>query len=322
MFLMDKKHKNKSVLIGSSGTGSAFSTILALRRNWGSSLKIVAMDTNPGHLVTSSLLSDKFFQVPESVNPEFKNVIILILSDEDIDTYIPFIDDEISIAASLYEEGTMKDKLVLQVRSIEIAEICNDKFKTFLWLKENNILTPECFSVDKLTNNYNRYVLKPRKGFGSQIINLEKCKEKLSEINSDDFIVQYECDKPEITIDVCFDKKGNRLYYVCRERIETKSGVCTKARLFYDEVLENIAYKIADRLNLCAFCFQVMRYKGEWAVTDVNARLGAGTAMSYAAGMDFFSGMFAILWDEDPSEYFRLLGKETFITRQYNDFLM
>ena len=65
-----------------------------------------------------------------------------------------------------------------------------------------------------------------------------------------------------------------------------------------------------------------MKYKGEWAVTDVNARLGAGTAMSYAAGMDFFSGMFAILWDEDPSEYFRLLGKETFITRQYNDFLM
>jgi hypothetical protein len=92
--------------------------------------------------------------------------------------------------------------------------------------------------------------------------------------------------------------------------------------LFYDKKLEGIAFTLADKLNLCAFCFQVMKYKGEWAVTDINPRLGAGTGMSFVTGMDFFSAMFAILWDEDPSRYFRPLTKEIYVTRQYSDFIM
>jgi len=44
--------------------------------------------------------------------------------------------------------------------------------------------------------------------------------------------------------------------------------------------------------------------------------------MSFVAGMDFFSAMFAILWDEDPSPYFRPLTKEIYVTRQYSDFIM
>jgi carbamoylphosphate synthase large subunit len=314
--------KTKSILIGSSGTGSAFSTVLALRRNWGSSMKIISMDINPSYLVTSSLLTDKFFQVPESANPDFKKIIPKILSDECIDTYIPFIDEEISIAASMYEEGVINAEIELLVKSSEIAETCNDKFKTYLWLTENNIMTPECFSIKSELNQSDHYVLKPRKGYGSQVISLSKCKEILTELSPDEYLVQCECEKPELTVDVCFDKKSNKLYFVCRERIETKSGVCTKARLFYDKELEFISYQIADKMNLSAFCYQVMRYKGKWAVTDINARLGAGTAMSCIAGMDFFSAMFAILWGEDPSPCFRPLEKETFVTRQYSDFVM
>jgi len=171
-------------------------------------------------------------------------------------------------------------------------------------------------------NNIDKYFLKPRKGFGSNVKRLSEIKGSISNYNLEEFIIQEECGKPEITIDVCYDKIRNYFNYVCRERIEVKCGVCTKARLFYDKKLEKIAYTIADNLNLNSYCFQVMNYKGEWAVTDINARLGAGTAMSFAAGMDFYSGMFAILWGEDPSKYFRPLLKETFVTRQYSDFLM
>ena len=65
-----------------------------------------------------------------------------------------------------------------------------------------------------------------------------------------------------------------------------------------------------------------MKHKQEWLVTDINARLGAGTAISVAVGLDFFSGMFAVLWGEDPSQYFIPLEKETFVTRQYSEFVM
>ena len=317
-----KSSQHRSVLIGSSGTGNAFASILALRRNWGTSIKIVSMDINPKHLITSSLLSDKYYKVPPTANPEFKNSVVDIISNENISTYIPFIDDEILVAASLYEQKQFTEDLNLQVKSSSIADLCNDKYKTFLWLSDLNILTPECYKIGSDIKNKLRLILKPRRGFGSQVLRISEVKDLCSRYNAEDYIIQQECDNIEITIDVCYDKSRNYFNYVCRERIETKSGVCTKARLFLDKHLESVALKIADKLNLHSFCFQVMKFKGEWAVTDINARLGAGTGMSMTVGMDFFSAMFAILWGENPSEYFRPLEKETYVTRQYNDFIM
>ena len=131
---IQKGFQNKAILIGSSGTGNAFASLLALRRNWGNSVKIVAIDINPKHLITSSLLSDKYYQVPPTANPDFRSVVVDIISTENIDTYIPFIDDEIFVAALLFEQQRFKENLNLQIKSSAIADICNDKYKTFLWL--------------------------------------------------------------------------------------------------------------------------------------------------------------------------------------------
>lgn len=319
---MNRKSKFKTVLIGSSGTANAFSSVLALRRNWNGDVKIVAVDSNPGNLVTSSLICDKFYQVPETCKPEFKDAIIQIIKKENIDTYIPFIDEEIFVLALLCKQNALNRDLYLQVKEPDIADLCNDKLRTFEWLSEMNILTPQSFKIDRAFVNDGRHVIKRRKGYGSKIIRFPEIKGDLTQYSPDDYIIQYECEKPEITIDVCFDPKHSFFRYVCRERIETKGGVCTKARLFFERSLEKIAYTLAEKLSLNSFCFQVMNYKKDWAVTDINARPGAGTGMSVAAGMDFFSAMFAILWDEDPAQYFRPLQKETFVTRQYSDFIM
>ncbi len=91
--------KERTVLLGSAGTGTAYASMLALRKNWGDSVKIIAIDSNPKHLVTSSLLADKFIQVPLNSDPEFKNKLQAILTDENVDTYIPFIDHEICVVS-------------------------------------------------------------------------------------------------------------------------------------------------------------------------------------------------------------------------------
>jgi UDP-2-acetamido-3-amino-2,3-dideoxy-glucuronate N-acetyltransferase len=314
--------KVKTVLLGSAGTGTAFASMLALRRNWGDSVSVIAIDSNPQHLVTNSLLTDKFIQVPLNKDADFKNILEAILINENVDTYIPFIDHEISLAAILYEKKYKENEFCLQVKKQEIAEICDDKYKTYLFLTENNILTPTCYLTHEPVNAKENLIIKPRKGFGSKIFKLLDNRENLSKFNPETYIIQKECEKPEITVDVCYDKNRDYFVYVCRERIETKSGVCTKARLFLDEKIEKIALTLAQKLDLSAFCFQLMKYNGDWAVTDINARLGAGTAISVAVGLDFFSGMFAILWGEDPSKYFKPLQKETFVTRQYSEFVM
>ena len=81
-------------------------------------------------------------------------------------------------------------------------------------------------------------------------------------------------------------RAGGPVQAVCRERLEVKAGVCTKARVFTDPQIGDLAERLGAGLGLeGAFCFQVMRDAARgWVVTDVNARHGAGSRMSAAVG--------------------------------------
>jgi carbamoyl-phosphate synthase large subunit len=47
-----------------------------------------------------------------------------------------------------------------------------------------------------------------------------------------------------------------------RERIETKAGVCSKARLFHDDRILEIANAIGSVVGLKgAFCFQILEFR-------------------------------------------------------------
>jgi hypothetical protein len=183
----------------------------------------------------------------------------------------------------------------------------------------NNIRTPNTVLLDKFESSKLDYIIKPRHGFGSSIIPYNFENFNNAKITSNNFIVQERCNHPEITIDV-FNSQGI-FEYVCRERIETKSGVCTKARIFKDQKLESLALKISSGLNLRYFCFQVMQVGNEWLVTDINPRLGSGTPMSKAVGLDFFAAMVADLLGYNVNRFFQYLNKEKFVTRQYLNIL-
>ena len=163
-------------------------------------------------------------------------------------------------------------------------------------------------------------ILKPISGSASVIRDFNPY-EMANVKGSKDYVIQEKCESPEITIDFVKNPKTGKHYYACRERLETKSGVCTKARFFNDEELEQLSLKLSDLLNLDFYCYQVMKLNGEWVVTDVNPRLGAGTEMGSAVGLDFFSAMIAILIGEDERPYVMKLEKEQFVCRQYDNFV-
>jgi len=254
---------NRNVLIGSSGAGNAFAAVTSLRSNYGNLARIITCDCNNQQLVTASIFSDKFYQVPKTNQPDFIDCILKIITDENIDTYIPFIDDEIYRVALLYEKGLINQKIKIQVRSSEIADLCNDKYKTFMWLSELNIITPNCYTIDTPITNYDNLILKPRKGYGSAVRILSDIVDLKTKFDSEFYIIQDKCEHPEITVDVCYDKKSDFFRYVCRERIEAKGGVCTKARIHLNKELGELAFLIAKKLELSSFCFKVMKYKNQ-----------------------------------------------------------
>jgi carbamoylphosphate synthase large subunit len=317
--------KTKStILIGSAGTGTAFGAITALRRTWGHSVKVIAMDINPRHLVTSSILADDFEQIPLSSSTEFPAVLSDLIKHHEVDTYLPLLPEEILIAAELSEKRLLGESVTVIAPTRAASVECADKLSLSNLLVANEIPVPlsapasDAFAAGK-------YFLKPKNGTGSKgsrIVDAHDLAITISE-NPGQWLVQEVCDGPEVTVDVFYDPHFDYLHVICRERIEVKSGVSTKCRLFQDPNLSHLAKSIANLLSLKgSFCFQVMRTRGSWVVIDVNPRPGASTAMCTLSGNDFFSATFALQWKESYFRFFRSLDDELFVTRQYCEFLM
>lgn len=316
--------KQHVVLLGSAGTGTAFAAACALRRAWSQSVKIVAMDINPQHLVTTGLLADAFEQVPLSVSSEFPKILGDILARYAIDTYLPLFPEEIALAARMRDAGQIPPAVTVMAPPAEASEICANKWKLSELLSSAGIPVPRTalaanpFAAEEL-------FLKRIAGTGSHGARKVKAAELAGWIGGDEknWIVQEVCFSPEVTVDAFYDPSSGFCHVVCRERIEVKSGVSTKCRLFSDEMLGDYARRIAVALGLKgSYCFQVMRAAAGWAVTDINPRPGAATAMCATTGNDFFAATFAQRWGEEVERFFHVLEGDCYVTRQYAEFLM
>jgi predicted ATP-grasp superfamily ATP-dependent carboligase len=281
------------------------------------------MDINPRHLVTASILSDHFEQVPLTASPDFCTALYGTVQEHGVDTYLPLLPEEVVLGARLLKAEKLPGDLVLLAGSADAGEIAADKWATAQWLARHKINGPKTTLAMK-PFEADRYFLKPRSGTGSRRARTVLAADLASAIQGEPsaWVLQEICEPPEVTVDVFFDPEAGFCTAIGRERIEIKAGVSTKARLFYDEKLRQLSERIAVTLAFAgSFCFQVMRVNGEWGVIDINLRPGAATAMCNLTGNDFFAATFARAWREDYSRFFRPLEQEVFVTRQYAEFI-
>lgn len=314
------------LLLGAVGTGVSFALASALRRSWGESVRLVGIDLNEPHLVTTSILCDEFRRVPPAASPEFLPALSEILKSSAIDTFVPVVNDEFRAARDLAKEFGSVDMVIPVDPGVDI---CLDKLLACQFFEQAQVPCPPTYKADQLpSDDVDEWFLKPRNSFGSRGAQ-RASREVLETLRADnvleDYILQPFCSPPEVTVDCFSDADQSFLRVVCRERLETKSGVSTKARLFNDDELSGIAGKIAQALRIRgAFCFQTMQLDGRWVVTDLNLRPGSATAMSVAAGQDLLSAHFACRWNEPYEHFFRheVLPRDVFVTRQYAEFVM
>jgi carbamoylphosphate synthase large subunit len=318
-------HYEHTVLLGSGGTGTAFAAICALRRVWGASVRIVAIDVNPAHLCTSSILADIYQQVPSFSDSDFPETLRKILLKYNVDSYLPLFPTEIKLAAELVEREPECLAYSRLVPSLTTASLCNDKARLSNFLQAAGIPVPATGVISAPVEN-DHYFVKPRSSNGS-IGAMHVSREELavmSETEKGNLVIQEVCVGPETTVDVFASSSSSVVQAVCRERLETKSGVSVKCRVFIDPDATHLAAQIAGSLKLCgSFCFQTMvNGSGDVVVTDVNPRPGAATAMSVATGNDFFAATFANAWDLDCGGFFRYFENDIYVTRQYSEFVM
>lgn len=308
----------KKIMILAGGTATAWHLVNEIEKYYNGILEVYICDINPPYLIPSSTKSKKFIQVPPISSNAYYEYIMSILEENQIDIIVPLIDLDLEIF-SKDNEDLKKINVKSTAPTKAVVDLLSDKKNMTLWLEKLGIKVPKLYSIDELEVGKN-YVLKPKKGFGSRGVFIGTDKDIRIQYN-EDFIIQELCENKEVTVEIFKNEK--MINTICRERIEVKAGVCTKARIFKDNKLQDIVVKITDSIEFPnASCIQFMKSRsGEWYITDINLRLGAGTALSSKIGWQLTRAAIGewLEIDMDYRELFTDFEGSKYVVRVYEE---
>lgn len=308
------------ILILSVGTNANYHVAKIFKEKFRDSFFIVGVDINESYLVPSIIYLDSFYKVPSSADSSYFQTILNLCKRERIDVILPSFDIDQKL---FYPENSALVGLGIYSLGVpyKSLEMYDNKENMIKFLQKNNIDIPYTFSLSEIEDT-KKYFLKPKNGVASQGIKIEKGIEIKKYKENKNLLIQEICQKPEVTLE-CFYYDGT-LNTIARERIETKSGVCTKAHVYHDEQLQEIALNFVKKIETpIYFNLQFMKNsKNRSVITDVNLRLAGGMSLSHAAGWDEASAIANVLLGKSKEDIlccFNLNATEQFIVRAYTD---
>ena len=312
----------KRVLILSCGTNSGYHVSKIISSKYKDEFFLIGTDINEQHLVASILYLNKFYKILPSSNPSFYNEVLDIIAKEKVDILIPIYDQE----QKIFNKDN-KDLIKLGVKTLapkeSVFDVYGNKIKLFEFLKQKKLPVPKTYTIDEINDNKS-YFIKPIDGAGSIGSSLLAGKEvrKINDIKK--YIIQEVCSNPEITLE-CF-KYNERISSVARERIQAKSGICTKTCICKNNELEEIAKKFSQVIDVpYVFNLQFMKNKDEkFVITDINLRFAGGMALSYKAGWDEASALAEVILGKSEEDIFKNLNlnyEKQWIVRVYDEII-
>jgi carbamoyl-phosphate synthase large subunit len=242
------------------------------------------------------------------------------------ESYIPFLIDfckknKIDAVVSLFDidlpilaKNRQKFEEIgthLIVSNIEIVEICNDKWKTFLFLKENGFNVPHTYltyedTIAAINSGKLQYpfIVKPRFGCGSIALavaddemSLQYLYKKITQkINKsylsyesaavEDKIIYQQClDGQEYGADIINDLDGNFRNTIIRKKIAMRCGETDIAELADIPEIKNILEHLGKLTHHIAnMDCDIFLVDGVPYVLEMNARFGGGYPFSQMGG--------------------------------------
>lgn len=320
----------KTVLVTAAGTATAVNIIKRLAQLPG--IRLVTTDSNPRSLIAApTAWNTTHFQVPFASDAGYVPRLVEICELEKVDALYPIHDAEILAVVS--GRDAFPSRVRLPALTPESVRNSNDKWLNFGICTQAGLPVPETFLGSLLQPHelarVRSLIRKPRSGVGSvgvrQVTQFEELKSDTD--LTDKVVYQALCTGTEYTIDVL--RQDDHLVAIARERLETKAGVSTKARVFFNPSIDALARRISDVFGLDGiFCFQVIGTIGQddLKIIDINPRCGGGTALSVAAGLPLFEWHFANVLGLESAAEFRdacvsriAQGGEAIVCRHYEE---
>lgn len=309
----------KTILLLTCGTNACYHVSRILKEKFLGDFRVVGTDINHKWMIPTAHYLDAFYQSPYSCSNNYYSFILDVCKKEKVDYVLPSFDTDQQL---FYNGNTDLASLGIRTFGIDesLREVYSNKSATIAFLKLHDLPVPKTYTYIDLVDS-ERYFVKPKHGVGSVGARVMTGKEILDN-HDDEMLIQEICSGPEITLE-CFNY-GGRICSVARLRIDCKSGVCTKTRIYQDSRLESVAQKFSSVAELpCIFNLQFMRNsKKEFVITDVNLRTAGGMSLSHAAGWDEVSALAKIMMNKPVEDVFsslQLPAKEQYVIRAYTD---
>jgi len=288
-----------NVLIPSGGVTTVWHLVEVAKRYFGDKVCIHLCDINDRSLIPAATIADRFYRVPVLGSEYYYKKMIDLMKEEHIDVIVPLIDQDL-----FTWNRDNSDLIALGIRStgprLKSVQTLSNKRMLTGFLANLGLETPKIVQRNEMMPNQ-EYIIKSEIGCGSQGV-FSMWGGEGNPI-PDDAIIQEKCDGAgyEVTAEVF--NTDNKFAVFCRHRIAVKSGVCTKMepvnipeiRKYIKRVVQNIECPVA-------FCAQFIQHKGKWCLIDCNLRLGAGTAMSSAAGFQLVRAFWADICGDSVSD--------------------
>ncbi|MBR0415001.1 MAG: ATP-grasp domain-containing protein [Clostridia bacterium] len=255
-----------------------------------------------GHTVTPLIYDEDY--IPYLIDYCQNNCINAIISLFDID--LPIL--------AMNKQRFRDNNIEVIVSDSRVIDICNDKWKTYLFLKENGFYVPETFlDIDVALNEIEAHRLnfplfvKPRWGMGSISVFKAENQEELivfyhkisrevhhsylkyeSAIDKEHCVlIQQMLTGQEYGIDVINDLNGTYQNTIVKQKIAMRAGETDCAKTVYNETISTLGESISKKLrhvgNLDADVFLV---GNKPYVLEMNARFGGGYPFSHMAGVN------------------------------------
>jgi carbamoyl-phosphate synthase large subunit len=309
----------KNILITAGGTASAYYFCKTISKYLKNEICLFVADINEEKLIPAAMFADQFIQVPLVSDATYKDAVLNEIDDKNIDIIVPLIDLDL-MQFPRDDEGLAALNCISTAPELSVSQQLSDKIHLTEAASRIGVNVPRDYTTGIIDPNLN-YFTKPRLGFGSRDAIQMSGLSILENDSNSDMIIQEVCDGPEVTVEVFYD--GDNLHTLCRERLEVKAGVCTKARVFQDAVLHEYIDVIARHFILpTASCFQFMKNQnGEWCLTDANLRIGAGSALCAAVGwnLPYASVLHWIGRSNEANEQLDFIGQDRYVVRVYEE---
>lgn len=240
--------------------------------------------------------------------------------------YIPFLVDycknnKIDIIISLFDidllmlsknaDEFQKVGTKVIVSSPDVIEICNDKWKTYLYLKDNGFNVPISFiSLDDVISSISSnklsfpIIVKPRYGCGSISVSIAYDEDDLvyltKKINKEidnsylkyessvtnDKIIYQECLRgQEYGADIINNLNGENQNVIVRKKIAMRSGETDIAELVDEPIIKNELTRLGKLTKHVAnMDCDIFLVNGIPYILEMNARFGGGYPFSHMGG--------------------------------------